>query len=120
LHKLRKQAAKELELPIDDPRVARLALWLGEFNSAQIKIAAGAFIEPAHLKAIDDALREARDVPQDTKVIVRFVDASPGAPPIGEADKGGISWDEMRKVARAKIEQACEGASRQDRCERLI
>jgi hypothetical protein len=56
----RRQAARELKLPVGDARVHQLAALIVAHNALQIKIAAGAQFSVTELMQLDGALKEAR------------------------------------------------------------
>jgi hypothetical protein len=60
LHAARRQAAKELDLPIDDWRVIRLSTLVCAHETVQAKLASGQVIDVNHLLQIDTALAQAR------------------------------------------------------------
>lgn len=75
LHEARRRAAKELGLPVSDPRVIRLATLQCAYDSAQAQLASGRTIDIDNLLKLDAALAEARaSVPHQHAVNIQIVD----------------------------------------------
>jgi hypothetical protein len=60
LHAARRQAAKELQLPIDDWRVVRLSTLTLAHETVQAKLASGATIDFGYLLQLDQAIAQVR------------------------------------------------------------
>jgi hypothetical protein len=77
LHRARKRASQEFNLPIDDARVHRLAAWLMLYENVQVKLALGDVVDIGELQKIDDALAAIRNEvnpPHPTSVTLSVVD----------------------------------------------
>jgi hypothetical protein len=60
LHAARKQAARELDLPLDDWRVVRLSTLVLAHETVQAKLASGQMIDVGYLLQLDTAIAQVR------------------------------------------------------------
>lgn len=91
LHTAREQAAAELQLPIDDPRVRRLAGLLCAYNQIQAQMANERPIDVGAFLKIDSSMAEVRALATPTpRVEVTILDPTDAAPPGAGAVDGLI------------------------------